>query len=104
MQFLRQEYVETTSRAKILHTVIWLKLLFTAVCTIFLQTSLATKASVVITWNTKIIIKERNRMYASHKLQEIHVERHTPSMVAIFGWIIPEPFAMPPTLTLLPPT
>lgn len=28
----------------------------------------------------------------------------TPSMVAIFGWIIPEPFAIPPTLTFVPPT
>lgn len=37
------------------------------------------------------------------KLQEKH-ERHTPSNVAIFGWIIPEPFAIPPTLTVLPPT
>lgn len=29
---------------------------------------------------------------------------HTPSMVAIFGWIIPEPFAIPPTLMRVCPT
>lgn len=25
-------------------------------------------------------------------------------MVAIFGWIIPEPFAIPPTFIVVPPT
>lgn len=38
------------------------------------------------------------------QIRKKHQVRHTPSMVAIFGWIIPEPFAIPPTLTLVPPT
>ena len=29
---------------------------------------------------------------------------HTPSIVAMFGLIIPEPFAIPPTLIGIPPT
>ena len=28
----------------------------------------------------------------------------TQSMVAMFGWIMPEPFTKPPTCTTLPPT
>jgi ABC-type spermidine/putrescine transport system permease subunit I len=61
------------NKAMIFHTVIWLKLLFTAICTIFLQTSLVTRASVVITWNTQTNMKKwkkrkkRRKKYASRK-------------------------------------
>lgn len=48
-------------------------------------------------------VKEQH-VYFPQILQEKQKERHTPSMVAIFGWIIPEPFAIPPTLTVLAPT
>lgn len=38
----------------------------------------------------------------NHQLQ-ITKLYSTPSIVAIFGWIIPEPFAIPPILILAPP-
>ena len=59
------------NKAMIFHTVIWLKLLFTAICTIFLQTSLVTRASVVITWNTQTNMKKKKKKVCfPQKIQE----------------------------------
>ena len=82
-------------------TVIWLKLLFTATFTIFLQISLSTRASVVITCERQTSMCVYLNDYVG--LWPIAKE-HTPSIVAMFGWIIPEPFAIPPTRIVVPPT
>lgn len=57
------------------HTVIWLKLWSTAIFTIFLQTSLLTRASVVITWSRYHCY--RTKMYAHQKEQERKTFRKT---------------------------
>jgi len=82
-------------------TVIWLKLLLTDVRTISLQTSLLTWASVVKTCNRKN--GHQSLLHASIEGGRNRGWEHTPSIVAIFGWIIPEPLAIPPILIATPP-